>query len=45
MKKSLCVVIFILCVHKIMDQNPTDTKEDMLRLYDYTMKDFEAKSY
>ena len=25
------LVIFILCVHKIMDPNPTDTKLDMLR--------------
>ena len=29
--ESLHYVIFMLCVHKIMDPNPTDVKLDMLR--------------
>ena len=31
MKESLCYVIFMLCVYKIMDPNPTDVELDMLR--------------
>ena len=31
LKESVCYVIFMLCVHKIMDPNPTDVKLDMLR--------------
>ena len=29
--ESLYFIVFMLCVHKIMDPNPTDVKLDMLR--------------
>ena len=29
--ESLYYAIFMLCVHKIMDQNPTNAKQDRLR--------------
>ena len=29
--ESLYCIIFILCVHKLIDPNPTDVKLDMLR--------------